>query len=164
MRGFVLYEGRSLIGSGDVVAIATLESANDKTGDMIQVWILPADRDPLDAIHDNDNGHVCGRCPLQGTFDAIQGKMVNRVCYVNLGQAPKQVWRSYHVGCILGSIVASMPSTYAIAISVSARMAILQRCQWRWFAIWLALAVAGLATVISCFGSISVAPRRCHAI
>lgn len=98
IRGFILYEGPSAIGDGDVVCIATLESANTKTGDMVQIWILPKDRDPLDALHEGYNDSACGQCPLQGTWDNDREQMVNRVCYVNIGQAPKQVWHSYQAG------------------------------------------------------------------
>ena len=96
MNGFVLYRGPSLIGDGDIVAIATLESKNEKTGDMVQVWILPEHDDPLAALHNGTNDGVCGNCPLQGT--RVDGRMENRVCYVNLGQAPLGIWRAYKRG------------------------------------------------------------------
>lgn len=96
--GFILYEGPSEIGLGDIVCIATLESANIKTGNMVQVWILPKSVDPLEALHTEQNGAACGTCPLQGTWDPVKGKLVDRVCYVNVGQAPKQVYRSYENG------------------------------------------------------------------
>lgn len=98
MLGFVLHEGPSLIGSGDVVAIATLTSKNIKTGNMVQVWILPKHMDPLDALQASQNSGACGQCPLQGCFDDTLKRMVNRVCYVNVGQAPKQVYNSYAKG------------------------------------------------------------------
>ena len=96
--GFILYRGPSLIGTGTVTAIATLESSNIKTGNMIQVWILPDDRDPLAALQSNTNAAACGVCPLQGWFDKQRGKLVDRVCYVNVGQAPKQIYRSLKSG------------------------------------------------------------------
>lgn len=96
--GFVLYQGRSLVGDGEIVCIATLESSNEKTGNMVQVWILPRNLDPLEAVQAGRNSGVCGTCPLQGEWNSEESKMENRVCYVNLGQAPKQVWRSYQAG------------------------------------------------------------------
>lgn len=96
--GFVLYEGKSLIGSEEIVCIATLESKNGKTGNMVQVWIVPKDEDPLDAVQHGQNSGACGRCALQGKWDEQLQKMVGRVCYVNLGQAPKQIYRSYKAG------------------------------------------------------------------
>jgi hypothetical protein len=98
LLGFILYEGPSLIGDGDIICVATLESSNIKTGNMVQVWILPKDQDPLDALHAGNNESACGSCPLQGTWNSDLGKMENRVCYVNIGQAPKAVCRSYRAG------------------------------------------------------------------
>ena len=96
--GFVLYSGKSLLSDQRIVAIATLYSANSKTGDMVQLWILPAETSPLDALRHNDNLGVCGRCVLQGAFDPKLGKMVNRVCYVNVGQAPQAIWQAHKRG------------------------------------------------------------------
>lgn len=96
-NGVVLYEGKSLLSDQRIVAIATFKSSNEKTGDMVQVWILPADLDPLQAIQTNDNSGACGRCALQGTADE-SGKMHNRVCYVNVGQAPLGIWRAWQSG------------------------------------------------------------------
>ena len=46
-NGFILYEGPSMLEpSKDIVVIATLTSANDKTGNMIQTWILVKDEEP----------------------------------------------------------------------------------------------------------------------
>jgi hypothetical protein len=94
--GFIVYEGPSLIGDGaPIVGILTLDSANEKTGNMLQLWILPVERSPLDAMQSNDNSAICGNCPLQGWFDTDAGKMIDRVCYVNVGQAPEGIWRKY---------------------------------------------------------------------
>ena len=97
--GMIVYEGASLIGNrAPIVAIATLESGNDKTGNMVQLWILPAERSPLSALQSNDNTAICGNCKLQGWFDSKRGKMVNRVCYVNVGQAPEGIYKKFKRG------------------------------------------------------------------
>ena len=46
LRGVVIYRGVSRIDGRPIVAIATLKTDNEKTGDMIQTWILRADVDP----------------------------------------------------------------------------------------------------------------------
>jgi len=97
-KGFILYEGESAISDQNIVAIATLHSRNGKTGDMVQVWILPADLSPLEALQNNNNKGACGSCKLQGRFDNKLGKMVDRVCYVNVGQAPDTIHKSYKRG------------------------------------------------------------------
>jgi hypothetical protein len=98
LTGFVLYSGKSLLSKQPIVAIATLYSENAKTGDMIQLWILPAEISPLDALKQNHNSGACGRCALQGAFDSKLGRMVRRVCYVNIGQAPQAIWQAYQRG------------------------------------------------------------------
>ena len=97
--GVVLYRGPSLIGGGNIVCVATIHSKNRKTGNMIQVWILPDDGlTPLQALQQGKNGSACGNCPLQGWYDFTTGRMVSRVCYVNVGQAPNAVWRKLQRG------------------------------------------------------------------
>ena len=79
-----------------VVGILTFNSANTKTGPMVQLWILPANQTPLGAVQANDNHGACGSCPLQGRN--IDGKQVGRTCYVNLGQAPDGIWHAWKRG------------------------------------------------------------------
>lgn len=74
------------------VAIATMESANRKTGNMVQLWILSRRENPVEAVAKGTDVRVCGDCPLRGD----RGK--ERGCYVNLGQAPLAVWRSWEAG------------------------------------------------------------------
>lgn len=95
--GFILYEGPSELGGGDIVCIAVLNSSNEKTGNMVQVYIIPKDESPLDAVKNGTNRNACGNCPLQGTADA-SGKIRNRVCYVNLGHGPRIVYGAYKRG------------------------------------------------------------------
>ena len=96
--GVVLYSGKSKIANQRVVSILTFHSENGKTGDMGQVWILPLEISPTDAIKQNNNSGACGNCALHGWFDPSVGKVVNRVCYVNVGQAPNGIWKAYQRG------------------------------------------------------------------
>jgi len=86
----LIYEGPNHSGTGDIAVIATSGSKNRKTGDMIQVWILPKDTLPTDALKTGEDALVCGDCPLR---PALGGG-----CYVNVGQAPNAVWRKYKRG------------------------------------------------------------------
>lgn len=90
-NGIILYEGESAINKAEIICIATLRSANVKTGDMIQTWILNKNINPVEAIKTNDDESICGDCKHRGP-----GGGVSRSCYVNVGQAPLNVWRSYH--------------------------------------------------------------------
>ena len=90
MRGFILYEGPSSLDDEPIAAIATLDSKNRKTGNMVQVWIIRSDIAPVEASKIGADYSVCGNCPQRWHH--------NGSCYVNLGQAPNSVYRSYTKG------------------------------------------------------------------
>ena len=94
-NGYVIWENSRL------VAIATgfaEKSANEKTGAMIQVWILVKSHGPIEANRLGEDRKNCGGCPLKGQLSEITGKIENRVCYVNLGQAPEGVYKAWRRG------------------------------------------------------------------
>lgn len=96
-RGFVVYDGLSLLdGRTPIVAIVTLRSANRKTGDMAQLWILVRDRAPQASAHAGIDASICGDCPLRGRLEGARN--VDRGCYVALGKGPTMVWRAYQRG------------------------------------------------------------------
>lgn len=79
-NGYVIYEDSIR------VAIATgfkRKSTNGKTGPMIQVWILVKAENPLAAAKSGANEAICGKCPAL------------KFCYVDLGKAPLQVWKTW---------------------------------------------------------------------
>jgi hypothetical protein len=85
--GYLLHAGT--VNGRAYVAIATLETANRKTGDMVQIWFLLRDIHPVAAVKDgSDFATVCRDCP----FASGKG------CYVNVGQAPAAVWKAFHRG------------------------------------------------------------------
>lgn len=63
MRGFIFYCGPSQIDGAPIVGIAVLRSANAKTGDMVQTYILRADTAPLTALSTGADVSICGACP-----------------------------------------------------------------------------------------------------
>jgi hypothetical protein len=91
--GLVLYHGPSSFDGECIVVIATLHSENQKTGDMVQTWILRADCEPHLAIQHGRDRSVCWNCPARGN-----GNGTGNWCYVNAGQAPLQVYRSWVAG------------------------------------------------------------------
>jgi hypothetical protein len=99
--GFILYEGPSSLNGDPVVAIVTGEdnqkSANSKTGEMVQVWILPASLDPLEASRQGKDESICGTCVHRGTprLEATSGWAKARSCYVALQHAPLKIYRGY---------------------------------------------------------------------
>lgn len=86
-RGYILYEGPSILDGQPIVVIATLKTNNRKTGDMVQTWIIRSDINPVEAAAQNADISICGNCPHKGTS-----------CYVNIGQAPNAVYKAYKRG------------------------------------------------------------------
>ena len=91
-KGIVLQRGVSPLDGSPFVVVLTTKSGNRKTGDMCQVWILREDQDPVAAIASGADFTVCGDCPHRKQTDG------SRSCYVNVGQAPLSVWRTYKRG------------------------------------------------------------------
>ena len=65
-NGRILWEGISPYDGTPIVCIVTglsQGSANGKTGEMFQTWILPRDVKPNEAFKDDRGRSVCGDCP-----------------------------------------------------------------------------------------------------
>ncbi len=92
MNGFVFYDGPSRLNGERVLGIATKvqnqkKDANEKTGAMVQIYILVKDQSPVEARHSGQDEAICGDClHKQGT------------CYVRIEQGPTQVWKAFHRG------------------------------------------------------------------
>jgi hypothetical protein len=100
--GYVLHRGH--VNSEPFVAIATLETSNRKTGDMVQVWFLLANHNPVAAVAAGiDFATVCKDCPFAR----------GRGCYVNVGQAPLSIWKAFHRGAYSDLL----PADYAAVFS-----------------------------------------------
>jgi hypothetical protein len=95
-NGAVIYRGPSQLDGQPIVVIAigfTTGSANSKTGNMIQTHILREAIAPTDAIKTGNDVSICGQCVHRG-----DGTGKGRTCYVNVGQGPLVVWRTYQAG------------------------------------------------------------------
>ena len=89
-RGFILYRGPSMLDGSPIVMIGIMKTANPKTGDMIQTFILVDGMVPLEASKQGADKANCGDCRLKHN--------VGGPCYVNLGQAPHAVYKAYERG------------------------------------------------------------------
>jgi len=89
-RGYILYQGPSMLDGEPIVVIATMTTRNVKTGDMVQTWILRSDINPVEASKLGQDSSICGNCP--------QRHHIGGACYVNIGQAPNQVYNSFKRG------------------------------------------------------------------
>ena len=95
-QGIILYNGPSKIDGKKIVVIATgfkTKSDNPKTGQVIQTWILPASQSPITSWTTGKDHSVCGDCkhssPKNGGWNT---------CYVNVYQAPLNVWYAWKKG------------------------------------------------------------------
>jgi len=85
--GVIIYHGVSR--NQNVICIATGldgSSKNVKTGAMVQIYIINASIDPVDAKTAGKDVSICGDCILRR----------EKICYVNAGQGPKNVYNAYH--------------------------------------------------------------------
>ena len=86
--GIILWQGKSLFDGERIMAVATgiyNQSANTKTGEMIQIWIVRRDVHPMTARRMGDDYSVCGNCMHRE----------NSTCYVNLCRGPARVFYSF---------------------------------------------------------------------
>lgn len=89
--GVMLWEGSSLYDGAPIMCIATgIDNAsdNDKTGDMVQTWIIRADIEPHIAVKNGDDVSICGPCKYRS----------GEGCYVTVHHAPLSVYRAFHRG------------------------------------------------------------------
>lgn len=98
-NGAIIWEGASVIDGAPIMLVATglkASSRNEKTGNLIQTWILRADMSPLEAVNSGADESICGACPHRG--EIVEGKNVGRSCYVTVFQAPRSVYESAQRG------------------------------------------------------------------
>ena len=89
-NGAVIYHGPSILDGEDIVVIVTglrTNSANSKTGAMLQTWIMRADMEPAAALDNGADSSVCGDCIHR-----------SKSCYVIVERAPLQVYRAWKRG------------------------------------------------------------------
>lgn len=102
---FIVYSGPSMLdGKPIIVVLTNLGSAseNEKTGDMVQSYILCADQSPIQAIESGADESICGDC-IHRKHDGAG------TCYVNVGQGPSSIYQAYK----RGSYQVVEPSTIA---------------------------------------------------
>ena len=88
-------ETTSVIDGSPIVLIITLKSRNDKTGNMIQTWIMRSDLDPLSAVVQGLDRAICGDCCHR---PSLCHEMSAAPCYVTVFHAPLNIYRAYRRG------------------------------------------------------------------
>jgi hypothetical protein len=91
-RGYVVWQGPSLLDGKPIVLIATLggRRSNEKTGAMVQTYILRSDIAPIEAMQTGADSSICGQCPHKPS--------VNGTCYVRIDTGPNMVYRAFKRG------------------------------------------------------------------
>jgi hypothetical protein len=95
-NGVIMYEGPSKLDGKPIVVIATglrNRSTNEKTGAMVQTYILRSDVAPIEAVRTGEDVSICGACPHRG-----DGTGKGRSCYVTLMHGPRSVFAAYQRG------------------------------------------------------------------
>jgi hypothetical protein len=96
--GYIAYEGPSeLTGEPIVVIINRVHSAsvNDKTGALVQSFIIRSDINPVEAIKTGADRAICGDCGHRPILAAETGEPP---CYVNAGRSVLSVFKAYQRG------------------------------------------------------------------
>ena len=97
--GFIIYEGPSQIDGSPIVVIVNKifsKSTNEKTGDIVQTFIIRSDVDPLTALKTGQDSAICGTCEHRPSLvKAGNGKAP---CYVNVGRSVMSVYGAYKRG------------------------------------------------------------------
>jgi len=91
-----IWEGPSKLDGAPIMVLLTgiaKSSANTKTGDLLQTWILRLDKAPHHAVKDGSDASVCGNCPLRPAL-FVKGEVSDRPCYVKTFQAPLSTWKA----------------------------------------------------------------------
>ena len=103
-NGFQPYRGPSMIDGRPIRGVVTgtkNPSKNKKTGDMLQLFILPEASKPTDAVMNGDDASVCGECvhcPIKVSEAKSQARTqaewdaVAAPCYVEVGKSVNAVW------------------------------------------------------------------------
>lgn len=91
-----LYDGPSELDGERIIVLLTglgRSSANTKTGDMLQTWIMRYDVKPNEAVKTGKDASVCGNCPLRPYLAAQRDRSIlPKPCYVKVYQAPRSTW------------------------------------------------------------------------
>ena len=100
LRGVNLGKSKSDLNGKPMYSIMTFRSTNRKVSDVAsnQISHHVDGIDPIKASMSGEDGAVCGDCDFRGVWDDKKGKMVDRICYVNLGAGEYQKHIGYSNG------------------------------------------------------------------
>jgi hypothetical protein len=98
IRGYIAYEGPSKLDGSPIVVIINKvhsNSANDKTGALVQSFIIRSDINPVEAIKTGADQAICGDCGHRPIIADVTG---DPPCYVNVGRSVLAVFNAFKRG------------------------------------------------------------------
>ena len=93
--GVILRIGASGLTNDTIATIAIFNSTNRKTGDMIQIYYLPTNEPPTEAVKTGADESVCGNCKLR---PLVAKQQDIKPCYVKKFHGPSAVYHSFKAG------------------------------------------------------------------
>ena len=96
--GYIAYEGPSTIDGAPIVVIVNkihTDSKNDKTGAIVQTFIIRSDIAPMAALQSGADESICGDCEHRPITAKETGKPP---CYVQVGKSVQSVYHAYKRG------------------------------------------------------------------
>jgi len=96
--GYIAYEGPSLIDGAPIVVIVNkvhTASKNDKTGAIVQTFIIRTDIAPMAALQSGADASICGDCEHRPILAKQTGAAP---CYVQVGKSVQSVFHAYRRG------------------------------------------------------------------
>jgi len=111
--GYIAYEGPSQIDGAPIVVIVNKingDSKNDKTGAIVQTFIIRNDVNPVEALQTGQDESICGDCEHRPVLARKTGKVP---CYVQVAKSVLAVYNAYK----RGRYVKADPATIARALA-----------------------------------------------
>lgn len=111
--GYIAYEGPSLIDGAPIVVIVNKiisASKNDKTGAIVQSFIIRSDVAPVEALRTGQDESICGDCEHRPALASKTGKPI---CYVQVGKSVQSVYHAYKRGRYTRADAATIASALA---------------------------------------------------
>ena len=113
--GYIAYEGPSEIDGKPIVVIVNKidsDSKNDKTGAIVQSFIIRADIDPVKALQTGADESICGDCGHR-PYLIKTGESEEPPCYVQVAKSVLSVYNAYKRGRYVKADAATIAAALA---------------------------------------------------
>jgi hypothetical protein len=111
--GYIAYDGPSLIDGKPIVVIINKiysDSKNEKTGVLVQSFIIRSDINPVEALNTGADESICGQCEHRPIKARETGKPP---CYVQVAKSVLSVYNAYKRGRYVKADAATIAAALA---------------------------------------------------